>query len=275
MLLGASPLGVYTLTQLPGGGGSATLEIAKGDLTLAGSSIALTQAVVAAKGDLTLTGNNIAFAPVLAIITGALTLVGQSAAFLVTETITKENLTLAGGSIDLNVTEPVAQGILTLTGYATSFAFTFGIQPGNLTLTGQHATLTQIIKTTKGDLHLTPNDAGLIIIGGGNGSSAGDGDRPRRKRKTGFEPIAKRPDRKIIIKRDDFLPPDDLIGDSVPLVPAGPPPQPDFAEPGSIMAMRADIITAQDLADINRLLYGMAMDHQDMADILDVLQLID
>ena len=42
-----------------------------------------------------------------------------------------------------------------------------------------------------------------------------------------------------------------------------------------MMAMRADIYTAQDLSDIERIVREMDLDEQDMSDILDILAAID
>ncbi len=118
----------------------------------------------------------------------------------------------------------------------------------------------------------------IAVSGGGTSSATGDGDRPRRRKRTalpGFDQIKKQPDRKVHVETNPSLPPPDFSGDGVLVTEIETPPQGDAFSAGGLMAMRENIITAQDLADINRLLDGMAMDDQDMADILDVLQLID
>lgn len=116
-----------------------------------------------------------------------------------------------------------------------------------------------------------------VIISGGGGSSgaAGDGDKPRRRRgRTGLEPIAKRPPRPAPELKRPELPPVPVI--EVPLAPFELPAEEKFAEPpDGLMALRMQILDAQDAADINRLLRDMDMDEQDLSDIADILALVD
>ena len=122
--------------------------------------------------------------------------------------------------------------------------------------------------------------AGRIMVGiSGGGTSrrlddADEAPRRRRRPRTGFEPIAKQPDRKVGAKRKPLLPPPDLFGHGV-VVPAVAPPVADLVAGDAALALAQAIATAQYLSDINRLLAGFDADDQDVADILDVLALID
>lgn len=117
------------------------------------------------------------------------------------------------------------------------------------------------------------------VSGGGTSKRLDDSaDAPRRRRKMranpGFDAIAKQPDRKVGAKRKPLLPPPDLSGHGV-VVPAVAPPVADLVAGDAALALAQAIATAQDLSDINRLLAGFDADDQDVADILDVLALID
>lgn len=116
----------------------------------------------------------------------------------------------------------------------------------------------------------------VISGGGGNGASAGDGDRRRRPR-TGLEPIAKAAPPTPPTPRTIELPPEWLRrGDEPSLVPAQDPLQPvdhDFA--AAMPGVAAQIADAQDITDMHRYLREQDHDEQDMADIADVLAMLD
>jgi hypothetical protein len=267
MLLGVAPLATYALTQIPGGA-SITLAIDKGDLTLTGQSVVLRDTMATAKGDLTLTGQATTFATVTAVVRGALTLTGQSTTFLVTEAISKGDLTLTGGGMSFVASEPVGAGQLTLTPYSVAFAVTFDIDAAALTLTGQNVLIGHAIPIEPGQLTLFGRDIDLKQIGGSSGR--------RKKGRTGFEPVIKRPPQ--IEKpepRKVWTPP---IPDRAPAIVLRRP-LPELVDakelPADLLGIQDQIFTAEDISDVERFLSDYDNDQQDADDIADILAILD
>lgn len=121
--------------------------------------------------------------------------------------------------------------------------------------------------------------AGIITIvvsgGGGNGASTGDGDRPKRKRRTGLEPIAKVQPAKPPAPKPTLLPPD-WLRRSPSIAPDALPIDETYPEIAQAMpGIARQIMDAHDISDVMHRLNEQDYDEQDMADIADVLALLD
>jgi hypothetical protein len=120
----------------------------------------------------------------------------------------------------------------------------------------------------------------IVISGGGSsaGAAAGDRDRRRYKRKTGFEPVIKKwPPEPIGAEESKPLPLPPFS--APPLAPADERSPLDLVDPDllppDLLGLQDQIFTAQDISDIERFLRGIEQDEQDAADIADVLALLD
>lgn len=122
--------------------------------------------------------------------------------------------------------------------------------------------------------------AGILTVtisgGGGSAASSGDGDRPHRKRpRTGLEPIAKALPAKPQAPKPHPLPPD-WMRRSPSIAPAALPIEETYPEIAQAMpGIAHQIMDAHDVSDVMRRLTEQDYDEQDMADIADVLALLD
>lgn len=268
MLPGVTPLGVYALAQIPGGA-SVTMSVVSGSLTLTGRSVALNVSVPVTKANLALTGSAVTFSTITGVGSGSLAMTPQPVALNVSMAITKANLTLTGQNVNLIFSgEQISAGQLTLTGYSVALNSTMAVQAGALVLTGRSVGLARFIPIEAARLTLTGNWVNLLEIGGGSSR--------RKKGRTGFEPVIKRP--RPIEKpepRKVWTPP---IPDRVPAIePHRPLPElVDRKElPADLLGMQHQIYTAEDISDVERFLSDYDQDQQDADDIADILALLD
>lgn len=176
MLLGVTPLGVYALTQIPGGGDDITLVIDPGALTLTGQPVTFNASMAVANAALTLTGQPVTLVTIMAVGNATLTLTGQSTTFNVAMTIDPATLTLTGSGVDLDTITDIDPGTLTLTGQPVTFHAVLAIQNGTLALSGGEVLLTRQMPIEPGRLTLFGREIDLRKIGGGGS----DRKRPKK-----------------------------------------------------------------------------------------------
>ncbi len=269
MLLGVTPLGVYTLTQIPGGGSDVTMSITAGALTLIGKNVALNISMAVTKADAVLTGEPVTFSTVLGVGSGSLALTGESVPLNVSMTITKADLTLTGQNVNLIFSgEEITPAQLTLTGYSVALNSSMAIQAGSLVLTGSAVLLERFLPIEPATLTLIPHWVDLREIGGSSGR--------RKKGRTGFEPVLKLPRR--IEKPESpkvWTPP---IPDLAPAVIARRP-LPEMVDrkelPADLLGIQDQIFSAEDISDVERFLSDYDADQQDADDIADILAILD
>lgn len=184
-----------------GAGGSTTVTVDAGSLTLTGQNVANTTTGAVGAGSLTLTGQSIGVVQTIAVTPGTLSLTGQDVTANTTVGVTAGSLTLTGsdvtvvppsgsssvavdpGSLTLTgqsitgtVSVPVTQGDTTLTGQTVGVTITVPVVAGTLTLTGQSVSASVVGSTTisvdPGTLTLTGYDVTVTYTGGTKGGAA-------------------------------------------------------------------------------------------------------
>ena len=267
-LLGFDAVGRLALGQIRRGAGDVTMAVTPASLTLTGKSVALNVSMAVTKANLTLTGQTVTFSTISGVVSGSLALTGQAVPLNVSMAITKANLTLTAQNVNLTFSgEQVTSGQLTLTGYSVPLNLTVPIQAAALTLTAQTVGLQRFIPVDAARLTLTGNWVDLREIGGSSGR--------RKKGRTGFEPVIKRP--RPIEKPEPpkvWTPP---IPDRAPAIE----PRrlaPELAPkplPAELHDLQSQIHAAEDLSDIERFLNDYDQDQQDADDIADILAILD
>lgn len=133
-------VGASAVYKAASGGGSLSLSLDAGAITVAGQSV--TTSISAALSN------------------GAITVAGQSVTFKIGEALTNGSVTVAGQSLTFAIGEALSAGAIALAGQSVSFTLGEALTNGSVTLAGQTVTL-----ALGGNLSLAL-DAGAITVAG-------------------------------------------------------------------------------------------------------------
>lgn len=158
-----------------------TGAVGAGSLNLTGQSVGVVQTIAVTPGTLSLTGQDVTAKTTVGVTAGSLTLTGSDVTVVppsgsVSVAVDPGTLTLTGQSITGTVSIPVTKGNTTLTGQTVGVSITVPVEAGTLTLTGQSVSASVVgsttVSVTPGTLTLTGYDVAVTYTGGTKGGAA-------------------------------------------------------------------------------------------------------